>query len=73
MDIIMRELNDFGKSLRQDDKIVYERMLKRSLGHIGSISYADSFHVWAFILLSIMLEQEKEHESMADRRLQEQG
>jgi hypothetical protein len=60
LDILNSELLQFGKAMRAKDRERYERMLKRSYQHYGSMSYADSFHSWAFLLLSIMLEQEKE-------------
>ncbi len=58
--MILSELHSYGKALREDDRKVYDDMLKRSLKKIGPISYASSIDVWAFILLSIILEQEKE-------------
>ena len=77
-DMILSELRDYGKSLRQKDREVFEQLLKIPLNHIGSISYASSMHVWAFLLLSILLEQEKKIkllgdavEGLADGRLQE--
>jgi hypothetical protein len=71
VDMILAELKDFGKALREEDREVYYNMLKKPLKKIGAISYASSMHVWAFILLSILLEQEKKYESMVDGRLQE--
>ena len=45
-------------------------MLKRSFQHYGAISYADSFHAWAFLLLSVMLEQEKALQEL-EKKVQE--
>ncbi|MCF7861735.1 hypothetical protein K9M79_05800 [Candidatus Woesearchaeota archaeon] len=56
---ILRELKDFGRALRSDDREAYERMLALPLKHIGTMSYASSLDVWALILLSISLEQQK--------------
>lgn len=77
LDVILTELKDYGRALRQEDRAIFEDMLKQPLKHYGSISYAGSFHAWAFLLLSIILEQEKrikrlEYEGMADRRVQEE-
>ena len=74
---LVHDLQSYGKALRQEERETYERLLKKSMKHVGSITYASSIHVWAFLLLSVMLEQEKrikllEDESLADRRLQEQ-
>jgi hypothetical protein len=59
VDKILSELNDYGKSLREEDRIIYAELLSRPLKHLGNISYASSSQVWAFILISILLEQEK--------------
>jgi len=64
-DIILSELKAYGKALRGEDRIIYERLLKEPLKHFGSISYANSIHAWAFLLLSIMIEQKK-NESLVD-------
>jgi hypothetical protein len=76
-DFVLEELRSYGRALRQYDRQVYENVLKQAFKHYGTISYASSIHAWAFLLLSILLEQEKrikqlENESLADRRLQEQ-
>jgi hypothetical protein len=73
LDNLLSELSDYGKSLRREDRAVFERLLKQPLKHVGSISHASSFHAWAFLILSILLEQEKrcKHECLADGCLQE--
>ena len=60
LDILMSELRSYGKALRKEDRELLERLLKKAFKHYGSISYANSIHAWAFLLLSIILEQEKE-------------
>jgi len=59
INVLLDELNAYGKSLNQKDREIFEAMLKAPYLHVGNISYANSFHAWAFLLLSIMLEQEK--------------
>ncbi len=59
IDILLSELKAYSKALREEDKAVFEEMLKYPLKKVGAISYASSIDVWAFILLSILLEQEK--------------
>ena len=59
LDILLDELSSYGKALRQEDREIFVRLLKVPLQHVGSISYVSSLHEWAFLLLSIMLEQEK--------------
>jgi hypothetical protein len=60
LEVLQSELMDFGKALRGRDRQLFELMMKRGFQHYGAISYTDSFHTWAFLLLAIMLEQEKE-------------
>jgi hypothetical protein len=58
-DAMLAELKAYGKSLRPEQRVIYNRLLNIPLQHIGSITYASSVHAWAFLLLSILLEQEK--------------
>ena len=76
LDIILAELHNYGKALRPLDRARYLALLKEPLKHVGSISYASSMHAWAFILISIILEQDKKiaelsHERLADGRVPE--
>lgn len=59
IDMVLSELAGFSKALRKDERLVLEKLLKEPLKHIGSISNASSVDVWALILLSILIEQEK--------------
>lgn len=73
VDGILSELNDYGRSLRDEDKVAFQRVINKLKKHIGNISFACSYNTWALILFSIILEVEKEnmmHESDANRRLQ---
>jgi hypothetical protein len=65
VDIVIHELEAYGKALREEDRKIYVELLKLPLKKIGAISYASSIHVWAFLLLSILVEQEKKYERMA--------
>lgn len=76
-DILLAELESYAKVLRPDERELYLKILKEPLKHLGSISYASSMHAWAFLLISMILEQQKiieglKHERMADGRLSEQ-
>jgi len=59
LDHILKELEDYGRALLGRDKEIYKELLKQPLQHISKINYTSSIHVWAFLLLSIMIEQEK--------------
>jgi hypothetical protein len=78
LDILLQELKDYGRALGGEDRELYERILKEPLKHVGSISFANSIHVWAFLLLSILIEQERKiehieelYESLVDGCVQE--
>jgi hypothetical protein len=78
VDYLLAELKEYGKALDKEDRIIYDKLLKLSLKHIGSISFASSVHVWAMVLLSTVLEQEKKfkkleskYESLANRFIPE--
>ncbi len=59
VDRLLRELHDYGRALRPEERVLYERLLEAPLLHFGATSNASSLHTWAFLLLSVMLEQEK--------------
>ena len=75
---MLDELNAYGKALSKEDKESFERLVKSSMKHISKVSYADSLHTWALVIISIMLElekrmdkMEKEYESLLDGCFQE--
>jgi hypothetical protein len=53
------ELERYGRSLRKEERLTWHNMLRTPLRHVGSISAANSLHAWSFLLLTIVLEQEK--------------
>ena len=59
VDYVIQELESYGKALREEDRKIYEEMLYKAFKHVGAIAYTSSIHVWAMVLLSIILEQEK--------------
>lgn len=59
IDITINELRSYAKSLREEDREIFLGLLREPLKKVGAISYASSLHVWAFILLAIIAEQEK--------------
>ncbi|MCA9393997.1 MAG: hypothetical protein KC900_07325 [Candidatus Omnitrophica bacterium] len=67
VDYVLNELKSFGQAMCREDRCVYERMLKEPLKHVGAVSYASSLDVWAFVLLSILLEQEKRIRKLEER------
>lgn len=72
---LVDELQDYADALREDEQELFEELLQEPLRHVGAMSSANSMHVWAFTLLSVIVEQEKrlrEVES-ADRRVREDG
>jgi hypothetical protein len=76
IDIILNELQQFSKALRKDERILLEKLLAQPLKHAGAVSNATSIDIWAVILLSILIEQEKrlsalelKYDRLADRLL----
>jgi hypothetical protein len=59
-DRVMEEMRAYGKSLMGDDRAAFQRLLAKGVKHFGNISYTSSYNTWAFVLLSMMVEQEKE-------------
>jgi len=57
---ILKELNDYGRSLNQEDKPAFRSLLSKIKIHLSSIGYACSYNTWALVLFSILLEQEKQ-------------
>ncbi len=71
---MIAELQDYADALREDEQELFEEVLKEPLRHVGAMSSANSMHVWAFTLLSIIVEQEKRiRELEDDRRVQHDG
>jgi hypothetical protein len=58
-DLLLGELKDYGRSLREEDRIAYERLLKIPLKHMSNISFVCSANAWSFLLMSIMCDLEK--------------
>lgn len=76
IDMVLNDLKQFSGALRKQDRLVLERILTEPLKHAGAIGNASSIDVWAIILLSILVEQEKRlatlearYEALADRCL----
>ncbi len=69
VDIIINELRTYAKALREEDRVIYEELLKLPLKKVGAISYTSSIDVWAFILLSIILEQEKKFKELTTKMI----
>jgi hypothetical protein len=76
LDTLLAELKDYGKSLRPEERKALEEVLREPLKHVGSITYASSIHVWGFLLLSVIIEQQKKIKrlelDMAHRHLPKQ-
>ncbi|MFH0876117.1 MAG: hypothetical protein V1859_09345 [archaeon] len=60
VDGIISELQDYRRSLREEDRPAFDKVLSKFKLHIANISFACSYNTWAFVLISIILEQEKE-------------
>jgi hypothetical protein len=71
------QMHSYSRSLRPEEREIMRELLRAPMKHVGAISSANSLHAWSFLLLSVMLEQEKrlrrlERESLANRRVSKQ-
>ena len=57
---IIEELSTYRRALRGDDKIAFDDMMNKARQHASSCTLIPSFDPVDCILLSIILEQEKE-------------
>lgn len=57
---ILNELNAYGRSLKQEDKVAFRNLLAKIKIHLSNIGYACSYNTWALVLFSILVEQEKQ-------------
>jgi hypothetical protein len=70
VDLVISELMSYAKALREEDRKIFFELLKYPLKRVSAISYASSMHVWAFLIISMIIELKK-NESMAHGRLPE--
>jgi hypothetical protein len=66
-DGVIGELFDYGRSLRIEERAAFERILAKAKVHLGSISFASSYNTWALVMISILLEQEKQMMELEER------
>lgn len=64
---IIRDMGEFKKSLKADERKRFTRLMNAARKHYGSITYTSSYHTWAIMLLAMLLEQEKELEAYRER------
>lgn len=56
---MISELERYAKALRPAERELFHDLLRVPMRHVGPVSAANSLHAWSFLLLSIMVEQEK--------------
>ena len=64
LDSIIREWGDFRRALAREDREAVDRVMARARKHSSASSYAALCDPLEAVLLSILLEQEKEIESL---------
>jgi hypothetical protein len=67
-DAILQELEAYARALRQEDLPAFRSLLAKAKRHFGTISYVSSYNTWAFVLISMLLEQEKEILEMGKKK-----
>ena len=60
IDELRSELESYGEVLTKKERKELQKILKKPYKYVGSITNASSLHAWAFLTISICLEQQKE-------------
>jgi hypothetical protein len=64
LESIIREWGDFRRALDREDREAFDKVMARARKHSSASSYAALCDPLEAVLLSILLEQEKEIESL---------
>lgn len=56
---IVSVLERYKDSLREEEREIVDEFIEDAYQHMGSVSYGNSYHTWALVLVSVMLEREK--------------
>jgi len=59
LESIIKEWNDYRRALTQEDREVFDEMMRKARMHASASSYAAFLDPLAGTILSILLEQEK--------------
>ena len=68
LESIMREWGEFRRALDGDDREVFDRVMNRARRHSSASSYAALCDPLEAVIISILLEQEKEIEALKKGR-----
>lgn len=67
---IIEELSVYRRALRGEEKIVFDDMMNKTRQHASSCTLVPSFDPFSCMLLSIILEQEKEIKLLKEQNKQ---
>lgn len=67
MESIFRRWEKFGNALRKEEKVYFERLLEKARRHSDAASYAAFHNPVEGVLLSLLMEQEKEIEHLKSK------
>jgi hypothetical protein len=62
---IIDGLDTYKDSLRPDERDIIDDVVEDAYKHMGSVSYGNTYHTWALVILSILVEREKQRRSQA--------
>jgi hypothetical protein len=62
---IIDVLDKYKDSLRPEERDIIDDFVEDAYQHMGSVSYGNTYHTWALVIISIMLEREKQRRSQA--------
>lgn len=66
IETIIKELQKYEHVLDEEEQETFQNLLKEPYNYMGSISHANSLNAWAFLTVSICLEQEKEIQALRE-------
>ena len=70
---IIQEWNGFKKALRREDRERFEKLLRMAQRHASAASYQPRTDPMDSVVLSILLEMEKEIEALQERVSEHEG
>lgn len=68
LESILNDWMDYRRALREKDREIFDRLLNRARQHASAASYSAHLDPTALAFLSILLEMEKELETLRTRR-----
>lgn len=66
---LIEELSVFRRALHGEDKVIFDELMNKARKHLSSGTIMPTLDPMSVLLLSIIIEQQKEINSLKDKRL----